>query len=279
LRVTEIAIWRSNPYAIYARHVLGLRPLEELDRAPDASEFGTLVHRAIEAFLKLRAAGPLPPTALEELLEAGRREFRQISHRAEVWAFWRPRFARIADWFVRQEAGRRGDLVRVAIEARGTAALEAGRAPFVLTGAADRIDIRRDGTLVVADYKTGTLPSATEVAGGWNPQLPLLAALIGLGGFAADHGIAADAPVVDLEYWRLTGRRAGGEIKSVLKGSGAQSLAGAALEGLERLIVAFDNPAHPYAARPFAGRTIRFDDYDHLARVDEWSDRQGEGEQ
>jgi ATP-dependent helicase/nuclease subunit B len=46
LSVTEISTWLRNPYAIYARHVLRLKKLEELDAAPDAAERGVMIHAA-----------------------------------------------------------------------------------------------------------------------------------------------------------------------------------------------------------------------------------------
>ena len=44
-----------DPYAIYARHILRLRPLDEaIDAEPEAAEFGTFVHAALAAFLNQR---------------------------------------------------------------------------------------------------------------------------------------------------------------------------------------------------------------------------------
>ena len=42
LSVTEIETWRRDPYAIYARHILRLKPLDPLDAEPGAAERGTL---------------------------------------------------------------------------------------------------------------------------------------------------------------------------------------------------------------------------------------------
>ncbi|HEX6441929.1 MAG TPA: double-strand break repair protein AddB, partial [Stellaceae bacterium] len=40
LSVTQIETWLRDPYAIYARHILGLRPLDELDADPGRAELG-----------------------------------------------------------------------------------------------------------------------------------------------------------------------------------------------------------------------------------------------
>src|SRR3546814_1197290 len=52
LSVTRIETWMGDPYALYAREILHLRPLDPLDADPGAAERGTLVHAALEQFLK-----------------------------------------------------------------------------------------------------------------------------------------------------------------------------------------------------------------------------------
>ena len=45
------------------------------------------------------------------------------------------------------------------------------------------------------------------------------------------------------------------------------------------LIAAFDDPATPYLARPRAEHAPRFSDYEHLARVKEWSAAGDDGDE
>ncbi len=49
--MTEIETWLRDPYAIYARHVLGLRPLDALDEPIGPLERGTALHKAVERFI------------------------------------------------------------------------------------------------------------------------------------------------------------------------------------------------------------------------------------
>ena len=49
-------------------------------------------------------------------------------------------------------------------------------------------------------------------------------------------------------------------------------------EGLADYIAAFDDPSMPYRSRPRPAFGPRFSDYDHLARVREWSAGPGEDE-
>ena len=136
---------------------------------------------------------------------------------------------------------------------------------FTLTAHADRIDRLADGGLAIIDYKTGTPPSAAEVLRGDAPQLSLEAAIALAGGF---EGVPAGA-VAELGFWKLSGGAQPGEIKR-LDIDIADAVA-AAREGLERLIRTFDDPAMPYLARPRPAAPPRFGDYEHLARIKEWS--------
>ena len=72
-----------------------------------------------------------------------------------------------------------------------------------------------------------------------------------------------------LSYWRLTGGEPAGEARSV--GDDAMQMAAAALDGLQRLVAAYDDESTAYLSVPNPGRAGRFNDYLHLARVQEWS--------
>ena len=52
LSVTRIETWIADPYSIYARDILRLRPLDPVDADPSAAERGTVIHRILEAFVR-----------------------------------------------------------------------------------------------------------------------------------------------------------------------------------------------------------------------------------
>src|SRR3546814_5077492 len=100
----------GDPYALYAREILRLRPLDPLDADPGAAERGTLVHAALEQFLKKhppKAGAALPAEAIDDLLEIGAELFRPIQAKPGAFAFWWPRFLRVARWFVAEARLRR----------------------------------------------------------------------------------------------------------------------------------------------------------------------------
>jgi ATP-dependent helicase/nuclease subunit B len=264
LSVTEIETWMRDPYGIYARHVLGLKALEPLDADPGAAERGSFIHAALDRFVR-EFADALPGDALAELLRIGTAAFGPALERPGVRAFWWPRFERVAAWFVEREGQRRALLAGSRTEVRGLMTLATRGEPFLLAAKADRIDRLQAGGLVIIDYKTGRLPHPAEVAAGLAPQLPLEAAMALAGAFREVPGEA----VAELAFWRLSGGTPAGE-ECRIEGD-VQELARSARAGLLALIERFDDEATPYAARPRPEVGPAFSDYEHLARVKEWS--------
>ena len=272
LSVTAVETWIRDPYAIYARRVLGLRPLDPLDAEPGAAERGTIIHKALERFVAAHP-GDLPDDALERLVAIGHDVFRETLARPGVRAFWWPRFLRIARWFVEFERRHRSaGLAVAATEVEGRIEIPGPAGPFELTARADRIDRRAGGGLRVVDYKTGQTPSWRQLKSGLVPQLTLGAAIAQAGGF---EGLDAGT-VEELAYLRLSGGRQPGEEKVFAEDVGA--VAAEALDGLGRRVAAYDDPATPYLSRPRPMFIGRFGEYDHLARVKEWLSGRGDGE-
>jgi ATP-dependent helicase/nuclease subunit B len=264
--VTQVELWRRDPYAIYARHILKLSPLEDLDADPSAADLGTALHKALADFVNRLTGKSMPANAFDLLMRDAESALESLLDRPGVWAFWRPRFERIARWFVGTEAERRAaGTLPVVIEKKGTLEIAAPRGAFTLSGTADRIDRRSDGTLAVIDYKTGVIPRTEDIALGFAPQLALEAAMAEGGAFGKLEG-----KVKALEYWRLAGRD-GGEIKPVK--ADVSALIADARAGLAALVALYDRADKAYPASPRPARAARFNDYVQLARTQEWLGR------
>ena len=272
LRVTEIETWLRDPYGIYARHILGLKALAPLEEPADAADYGSVVHAAIHGFLR-DAGTRFPPDAEARLVAAMDTALDEQDLRPALAAWWRPRLRRIAAWLVTAERDRRlgAGLAHIAAEKDGTWLVPstAGGLPFALTGRADRIERRYDGSIAILDYKTGTPPAAKDVAAGLAPQLPLEAAMAADGAFGPE--VAGRA--CELTYWHLTGGFVPGEIATLFRGDAGKigETVETAREKLASLVAAFDNPDQPYLSQPHPGQAPRFSDYTQLARVAEWA--------
>ena len=263
LSVTQIEQWLRDPYAIYARWALGLARLEPLDPDPDAAECGTFVHQALDRFAK-EFPDEMPKDAVAKLIAIGGEIARDALAHPVLRAFWWPRFERIAAWFVAEEAERRPGLRRSLTEVRGSLEMPAPAGGFTVTAKADRVDVARDGTVTIIDYKTGRVPSQKDVRSGTAPQLPLEAAIAMGGGFAA----LEPCRVSTIAYWSLRGADPAGAITAMATADGPGPEG--AMAGLADLVAAFDDPAMPYLACPRPDLLPAFNDFDHLERREEW---------
>src|SRR5215470_10249547 len=262
LPVTQIEAWLRDPYAIYARYILGLKALEELDADPGPAELGTIIHRTLEKFVR---AFPreLPANAEAELLRIGREQFGATLSRPGAWAFWWPRFERIARWLLVEERVHRSAIIESLSECTGSWTFLARGGPFTITAKADRIDRLGDGSFLLVDYKTGGVPSPTAVRAGFAPQLPLEGAILRDGGFGGISGQPAA-----LEYWRLSGGRPAGERRPIDEGE-PDALIDRVVARVKALIERFDDPDTPYLAVPLPRWAPRFSDYRQLERIAE----------
>lgn len=262
LSVTQIETWLRDPYAIYARHILGLRALDELDADPGRAELGTIIHGTLDAFYRRFPRG-MPENAEEELLRIGRQQFGPILSRPGAWAFWWPRFARIARWLIDQERARRLGTIESLSECEGSWTLQGRGGPFTITAKADRIDRLAEGGFLLVDYKTGSVPPVKQVQTGFALQLPLEGAILRGGGF---NGVSGSPTA--LEYWRLSGGEPAGECLPIDAGDPG-ALIDRVVARVAALIDRFDDPATPYLAVPSPRWAPRYSDYRHLERLAE----------
>jgi len=272
LSVSDIERLMRDPYAVYAHRILGLKALEPLDADPGAAERGQIVHAVLDEFVR-QWQHSLPDDPAAELCEIGRRHFRKLAAQPQVAAMWWPRFARVAEWFAEIERKRRIEAARVAAEVTGEIELTAPGGPFTLKARADRVEIGRDGRLTIVDYKTGPLPSRTEVRLGLAPQLVIEAMIAERGGFAKIRGAEAGL----LLYLQLKGSEATPGTELDPAGDDLRRLIDEAAAGVERLIAHFDDPATAYLPVPLPEIAPAHSDYDHLARAQEWLGTEGEG--
>ncbi|MCX7312365.1 MAG: double-strand break repair protein AddB [Alphaproteobacteria bacterium] len=282
LSVTEIELWLRDPYSIYARHILKLRPLDEIDTPPGARDRGTVVHGAIGDFT-LRFKDKLPDDVVGELIKLGEKHFEVLEDFPDARAFWWPRFQRIARWFATFEGTRRGAIKQIEAEISGTLEIPIKDGVFTLRARADRIEHRADGRFGILDYKTGQMPTAPQVRSGLSPQLSLEGAILRAGRFGA---VPKGASIAEFLYVSLRGVDPPGQEKLITwTDTTPDAVADTAAGRLAYVVGRFDNPETGYASRERPMFMRRHPgDYDHLARVKEWSlsgdadDGEGEGE-
>ena len=249
LSVTEIKTLVRDPYAIYARHVLKLRPLDPLRPLPDPRLRGTVLHEILEDYLRSGGGGRERLLSITETVLA----------RRVAWplarTIWHSRIAKAADAFLAFSASTGGQ--PVLIEEKGAVTLPG--LDFTLTGKPDRIDRLEDGRFYLIDYKTGTPPTKPQQKH-FDKQLFLTAAMAEAGGFRGlDPAEVAQLSYVGLkaELDIVTTELEPGEVAEVWAEFG-------------RLMASYARTGQGYTARRAPEKVTDASDYDHLSRFGEW---------
>ena len=255
LSLTNIARLIRDPYAIYARDVLRLYPLDPLRQAPDARDRGIVVHDVLRRFVLTRPADETRAAARARLMDIAARTLAEQVPFPAARLLWLAKLDRGVDHFLNEEDRWQG--TPLVVETRGEIRLDP--LPFTLFGTPDRIDRLPDGRLLLIDYKTGAPPTA-EAQKAFDKQLIAAAALATRGGFA-DLG---PCEVAAISYIGL-----GAGHKSVETWV-TDDLLDDFWAGMQRLIGQYRERATGYAARRAMFQDRIAGDYDHLARYGEW---------
>ncbi|WP_208441287.1 double-strand break repair protein AddB [Bartonella raoultii] len=266
--VTEIATLRYDPYAIYAKKILRLKPLKALINTPSAAERGTLYHAILAAFCQ-QVKNPNAANTLDVLLNIGRKEFDKFNLPADIEAIWWNNFENLAPFLLQweQSLGPRERYAEVVSQK-----MPIGTTGVTLSGRADRIDVLPNKTVEILDFKTSTPPSSKEVRDLLFPQLALETALLMQGAFTEFQNLIPN----NLFYIALN-KKDKITSQSILLKKGekehqsAIDLGERAWEHLIALMNHYQNPQQGYLSHAVPIATQYEGDYDHLARLWEWS--------
>ena len=256
LSVTAIKTLIRDPYAIYARRVLRLKPLEPLVRMPDSRARGVVVHEILERFIDDVDGGGLSLTEVNLMSIAEQQLAKNVT-----WPIarllWLIRIERFAKWFVESEEVRRSDTMRVGSELNACTKID--ELDFTLYARADRIDRTSDGKLIIYDYKTGVAPTGPQQEK-FDKQLILEAVMAEQGAF---EGIPAtevqSAIFISLSYPPK-------EILAPLHHDPSEKVWDKFIELMKK----FFSPYAGYTSRRQIEKQSDQGDYDHLARFGEW---------
>lgn len=257
IAVTSIDKLFSDPFTIYARYVLRLKPLQSVDAEPESSDFGQLAHRAIEHLTRHwnETATPATEAQLEQIANQA---LHSLAARPNINLFWRMRLLNGLRFVNREEAKRRLAPMQVEPEQKIVATIPTSAGGIALDGRIDRIEPGANGAVIV-DYKTGTIPSKKAVQNGQALQMSAYAMLL------EQQGRKVSA----LEYWQLPRLGEEGNILSLE----TCELSADIFTKLPAALAEIQAPETPFLACPIpSARDERYgNDYDGISRYEEWA--------
>ena len=275
ISVTQFKTWIRDPYAIYARKILALEPLEDLDMAIGPREKGNALHKAMEGLLGRALSDDaeieikrLHTAFREELLKQGFSELDFVKEDVRLRALAE---MVIDDFHDRQKRG----IKNISGETRGE--LDMPDMGIKLIGYPDRIDKGPDGYEII-DFKTGAPPGKDEVVAGFDPQLPLLAIMVQAGAFDK----VTPAPVSELSYKRLKNTDYSTSSMTIVKRNSpacsVEEHIAYAQKTLSQLITQARDENAGYPSQIRRKWVNKYGDYDLLARREEWAQVSGDSD-
>ncbi len=173
------------PYQFYARHMLGLGELDEVQELIDKRDYGSVLHGVLAQFHRAypvvsEVAADAAARALSDITETAFAEAIANNYLARAWLVqWKALIPAYLEWQREREA--QGWRWQAAETKRRIEITTPGGRTLALVGRLDRVDAHADGRVAVIDFKTSREKALRDKLrnAGEDVQLPLYALLWG----------------------------------------------------------------------------------------------------
>lgn len=253
---THVGLLLRDPYVYYARQVLKLKSLNRFYARPSNADFGTLVHKIIDRYTRNYESFCSIALA-KRFLEIAEAELSRTKPRFSE--FLRQKVLGIAEEFVEFDQGRRSRFPKVWSEQAGEIELNLKGQAITLRAIADRIELSGNN-MCILDYKTGGVPSISEIESGLSPQILISAIIAQGGGFKCLNSASSPESIAYAKlssfspYWKVTELALTPDELSKHK------------EGLVNLLTFFRKPGQRISITTPTSSYADYDEYKHLSR-------------
>ncbi len=256
LYATDIETLIRSPYNFYAKKILKLRKIDEIDERPNLAEFGNFFHLVVEQYTKhYNSQNVNKSLQVISIAESILADSTIPDYSKKLWKI---KITALADELIKFDEDRRESAIKIYSEIEGHTTLNIKGKNITLKAIADRVELDHDGTLAIIDFKTGSVPTKKDVLSGLSPQLLIEAIIACEGGFplgselSYKNGIViiyvkigSSSPYISLTEITLS-------LDEIAKHKdGLSNLLGHYIDTLE------------FPAKP---NLMKYDDYSHLAR-------------
>ena len=258
ISISDLHRLEKEPYAIYAKNILNLKPLNPIIQKPNSRIFGIILHQILENYFKSNIYSPNYQKNLKNLLSIAHKQIKPFDSFPETYAFWIKKLELITNWVIKNDIKRRKIADKIYIEVPGKLVINTHLGQFTLTGRADRIEITNN-EIIIIDYKSGILPKSNSADTLSSPQLPIEILIAQNKGFSQIQ----IAKVKEAIYWHLDGLNDGGKELNALKvNTSVEEISQIANRWAKNLLIKYANPKTPFLPQ----RAI-YEDYKNIQRT------------
>ena len=280
--ISDIERLIKDPYQIYAKKILGLEPCEDLTNhnaniSLEPAYFGTFVHGCLENCVRNRTSFTSEADRHLKKLETRQIDIPSDSYSKNhmknqwdlpfglpplsrhVYVLWRSLLKKQAQWIDDYLSFQNNLCESSELELMLTTTLKTQPHNIDIVGKADRIDVLRDGSFEIIDYKTGMVPTKKDILSFRSPQLPLLAKLY--------QSIVPSATISKLTYVGIGDQKImtldlnTPELRTVVEDTWAF---------VKDLILYFHQPDTTFSIEAVQSLSDPYNAYTHLERTAEW---------
>ncbi|AIF80840.1 putative double-strand break repair protein, AddB-like protein [endosymbiont of Acanthamoeba sp. UWC8] len=238
-----------NPYVYYAKYILNLNPLDELDVTSIKRDFGIHLHKALAEIFEQTL-----PLCAEKFTNDLLNKFKACAEKSvlsdsNTLQFWLKRVERIAPWLYDYEKEILPNLKGSLTEKRKEINFNIANTTISISAIFDRVMLYKDGGIKIIDYKTGYTPLQKEVDRGLSPQFPIENLIL---------REVMNTDDISQEYIELRGKKDIANSKPITVDSKVSRTE------LIKLITIFLDPNQGYFTSIDLEKNQRFKEYQHL---------------
>ncbi|WHQ46868.1 MAG: PD-(D/E)XK nuclease family protein [Candidatus Midichloria sp.] len=263
ISVTAVEKLIRDPYLYYINHILGLK-MPKLSEEEDLEKlFGIVLHEILSIMVyKFKAEST---EYISQFIAITRDILAKYNLTSPmVHHLWVAKFEKIAHWFWQYESSVVFARDKILTEVESWMIINLAQDTNIkLSAQIDRIDVMKDGSIHIIDYKSGNLPSNKDIATGLSPQMPL-EALIVKNGYINGGKMKVQNGKLRLYYLHLTGRHNIGSVKEIEYDLGTTQ------EQLTKLLHKFWIDSPRFFFNNTDNKSYQADYYRHFVRFNEY---------
>ena len=247
LSATSLETLVKNPYIFYLSNLLNILPCKDINEKFSMRNFGIVVHNVLHKYL-LNSRDKQKYECLIEI--AGEELLGKYKNFPHVETILWPKFQKIAEQFFEMNFDRNHYIDKIITEHFFSWEIDSN---VKVLSKCDRVEYLKDGSVVIIDYKTGVIPSQSDISYGIALQMIIQALTV-------KQSLKKD--ISGLMYWKISS-----EDMKIIPIDNYIEIMEKLESTLKQLIFEYLTYKKPFIA---SCDMSRYADYDLLTRVREW---------